>query len=82
MGLDNKSVAFDGKGTGREQRETIGTRLWEPPSTGITTMSSRSSGVGSVSGDIRAWAVSTEHGYRLEQAPLSQVWPQGRRLQR
>jgi hypothetical protein len=28
MGLDNKSVAFDSKGTGREQRETIGTRLW------------------------------------------------------
>src|SRR6266404_3999565 len=28
MGLDNKSVAFDGKGAGREQRETIGTQLW------------------------------------------------------
>ena len=28
MGLDNKSVPFDGKGAGREQRETVGTRLW------------------------------------------------------
>jgi hypothetical protein len=28
MGLDNQSVPFDGKGRGREQRETIGTRLW------------------------------------------------------
>jgi alginate export protein len=71
MGLDNKSVPFDGKGTGREQRETIGTRLW-----GTTehwdyndefTFQWGSFG----SGDIRAWAVSTEHGYRLEQAPLS-----------
>jgi hypothetical protein len=28
MGLDNKNVPFNGKGAGREQRETIGTRLW------------------------------------------------------
>ncbi len=28
MGLDNQSVPFEGKGTGREQRETVGTRLW------------------------------------------------------
>ena len=28
MGLDNQSVPFEGKGTGREQRETLGTRLW------------------------------------------------------
>jgi len=28
MGLDNKSVRFDGKGIGREQRETVGFRLW------------------------------------------------------
>ena len=71
MGLDNKSVAFDGKGTGREQRETIGTRLW-----GTTEhwdyndeLTFQWGWFGA--GDIRAWAVSTEHGYRLEQAPLS-----------
>src|SRR6202166_2197050 len=28
MGLDNQNVPFDGKGSGREQRQTIGTRLW------------------------------------------------------
>ena len=31
MGLDNKSVPFNGKGAGREQRETIGTRLSGKP---------------------------------------------------
>jgi hypothetical protein len=70
MGLDNKSVAFDGKGAGREQRETIGTRLW-----GSTDHWDYNDEVTFQwgwfrSGDIRAWAVSTEHGYRLEQAPL------------
>ena len=71
MGLDNKSVPFDGKGTGREQRETIGTRLW-----GTTEHWDYNDEVTFQwgwfgSGDIRAWAVSTEHGYRLEQVPLS-----------
>src|SRR5882757_3010543 len=28
MGLDNKNVPFNGKGAGREQRETLGTRFW------------------------------------------------------
>src|SRR5262249_50280509 len=28
MGLDDKNVLFDGKGRGRERRETVGTRIW------------------------------------------------------
>lgn len=71
MGLDNKSVSFDGKGKGREQRETLGTRLW-----GTTehwdyndefTFQFGNFG----SDDIRAWAVSTEQGYRIDSAHLS-----------
>jgi hypothetical protein len=67
MGLDNKSVPFDGKETGQEQRETIGTRLW-----GTTehcdynnefTFQFGNFG----SSDIRAWAVSTDTGYRTTQ---------------
>jgi uncharacterized membrane protein YoaK (UPF0700 family) len=70
MGLDNGSVSFDGKRTGREQRQTVGTRLW-----GTTEHwdyndeftfqwgSFRSDG-------IRAWAALTETGYRIESKPL------------
>jgi hypothetical protein len=71
MGLDNKSVAFDGKGAGREQRETIGTRLWGTTDHWDYNDEFTFQWGWFRSGDIRAWAVSTEHGYRLEQAPLS-----------
>jgi hypothetical protein len=70
MGLDNKSVPFDGKGTGREQRETIGSRLW-----GTTDHWDYNDEFtfqwGSFSSDaIRAWAVSTETGYRTDSIRL------------
>jgi len=70
MGLDNKSVTFDGKGAGREQRETIGTRLWGTTEHWDYNDEFTFQWGWFRSGDIRAWAVSTEHGYRLEQAPL------------
>ena len=71
MGLDNKLVPFDGKGAGREQRETAGARVW-----GKTEHWDYNDEVdfqwGSFrSDDIRAWAVTTEHGYHIDQAPLS-----------
>ena len=71
MGLDNKSVPFDGKGTGREQRETIGTRL--SGTTDHWDYNDEFTGQWGWfgSGDIRAWAISTEHGYRFDSAPLS-----------
>jgi len=70
MGLDNKSVPFDGKGTGREQRETIGTRLW-----GTTEHWDYNDEFSFQFGSfrsyaIRAWALSTEHGYRIDSVPL------------
>ena len=71
MGLDNKSVAFSGKGTGREQRETIGTRLWGTTEHWDYNDEFTFQWGWFGFGDIRAWAVSTEHGYRLQQAPLS-----------
>jgi hypothetical protein len=71
MRLDNKTVPFDGKGSGREQRETIGTRLWgTTPHWDYTDEFTYQWGWFR-SDDIRAWAVSTEHGYRIEQASLS-----------
>jgi hypothetical protein len=71
MGLDNKSVPFDGKGSGREQRETIGTRLWGTP--GHWDYNDEFTfQFGSFGPDrIRAWAVSTETGYRIDSIPLS-----------
>jgi hypothetical protein len=70
MGLDNKSVPFDGKGTGREQRETIGTRIW-----GTTEHWDYSDELSFQFGSfrsyaIRAWALSTDHGYRIGSVPL------------
>ncbi len=57
MGLDNKSVAFDGKGTGREQRETIGTRLWGTTEHWDYNDEFTFQWGWFRSGDIRAWAV-------------------------
>src|SRR5246127_5438121 len=70
MGFDNKNVPFNGKGAGREQRETIGTRLW-----GTTEHWDYNDEFTFQFGSfrsyaIRAWALSTEHGYRIDSVPL------------
>ena len=70
MGLDNQSVPYDGKGTGREQRQTVGTRLWGK-NQHWDYNDEFTFQFGSFRSDaIRAWAVSTEHGYRIESARL------------
>jgi hypothetical protein len=71
MGLDNKSVPFDGKGTGREHRETIGTRLWGTTKHWDYNYEPTFQWGSFRAYDIRAWAVSTETGYRIDSAPLS-----------
>jgi hypothetical protein len=71
MGLDNKSVPFDGEGTGREQRETIGTRLWGTTDHWDYNDEFTFQWGSFRSHDIRAWAVSTETGYRTDSIPLS-----------
>ena len=63
-------MPFDGKGTRREQRETVGTRLW-----GTTEHWDYNNDFtfqwGSFrSNEIRAWAATTETGYRIESTPL------------
>jgi uncharacterized membrane protein YoaK (UPF0700 family) len=70
MGLDNRSVRFDGKGTGREQRETIGTRLWGNTEHWDYNDEFTFQWGNFRSNDIRAWALSTDTGYRLDSAPL------------
>lgn len=67
FGLDLQRVPFDGKGFGREQRETIGTRLW-----GTTEhwdyndeFTYQWGWFGPVD-VIRAWAISTETAYRID----------------
>jgi len=71
MGLDNRSVPFDGKGTGREQRETVGTRLWGTTGHWDYNYEPDFQWGSFRSYAIRAWAVSTETGYRMESAPLA-----------
>jgi len=71
MGLDNKSVPFDGEGTGREQRQTIGTRLWGTTNHWDYNDEFTFQWGSFRSDDIRAWAVSTETGYHTDAIPLS-----------
>jgi len=71
MGLDNQSVPFDGKGTGREQRETIGTRLWGTTEHWDYNYEPDFQWGSFRNYAIRAWAVSTETGYRMESSPLA-----------
>src|SRR5260370_15072465 len=66
LGLDDKTVVWDGRGAGREQRETIGTRLWGTSghwdyNNELTFQWGRFR-----SDDIRAWAVTTEVGYTVK----------------
>ena len=70
MGLDNKNVPFDGKGTGREQRETIGTRLWGKTEHWDYNDEFTYQFGWFRSNDIRAWAITTEHGYSLDQSSV------------
>jgi hypothetical protein len=70
MGIANRTVLFDGKGSGREQRQTIGIRLWGTASpwdynNELTFQFGRFG-----PDDILAWAVSTETGYRIASVPL------------
>jgi hypothetical protein len=71
MGIDLKNVPFDGKGSGREQRQTFGTRLWGTASpwdyNDEFTFQFGSFGPF----NILAWAVSTETGYRVESIPFT-----------
>jgi uncharacterized membrane protein YoaK (UPF0700 family) len=70
MGLDNRSVPFDGKGTGREQRQTVGTRLWGKTEHWDYNDEFTFQWGSFRSDDIRAWAVLTETGYRIESKHL------------
>ena len=70
MGLDNRTVPFDGKGTGREQRNTIGTRLWGKTDHWDYNYEPTLQWGSFRSYSIRAWAISTETGYRIDSAPL------------
>ena len=70
LGLDDKNVSFDGRGAGREQRETAGVRLWGTAglwdyNNELTFQWGRFR-----SDDIRAWAVTTEVGYTVKSVPL------------
>jgi Alginate export len=69
LGLSNRSVKYD-QGTDREQRETVGTRLWGRTDRWDYTQEYTFQWGSFGSADIRVWAVSTETGYRLDSVRL------------
>ena len=65
LGFSNKAVRYD-QGTDREQRETVGTRLWGRRGRWDYTQEYTFQWGTFGSADIRAWGVSTETGYRFD----------------
>jgi hypothetical protein len=73
LGLDRKSATFE-RGTAQEVRHSFGTRISRPIATGKAGWDFDDEGLYQVgtlgTGNIRAWTVGTETGYRLPNAPL------------
>lgn len=65
MGLDDEKAVYD-KGTGREQRETVGARLWGKGEHWDYNQEYSFQFGRFRSSNIRAWAVATETGYRFD----------------
>jgi len=71
LGNENKQATYEAEGTAHELRHTIGTRLW-----GSTEHWDYTEEVDFQFGhfgseEIRAWAISTEAGYRLDSMRLA-----------
>jgi hypothetical protein len=73
LGLDRKSATFE-RGTAQEVRHSFGTRISRPIATSKAGWDFDDEGLYQVgtlgTGNIRAWTVGTETGYRLPNAPL------------
>jgi hypothetical protein len=66
IGLDDKQVSFDGRGSGREQRETAGARLWGAAGHWDYNNEFTFQWGSFRSDSIRAWAGTAEAGYRFD----------------
>jgi hypothetical protein len=66
LGLDDKQVSFDGRGSGREQRETAGARLWGAAGHWDYNNEFTFQWGSFRSDSIRAWAGTAEAGYRFD----------------
>jgi hypothetical protein len=73
LGLDRKSATFE-RGTAQEVRHSFGTRISHPVATTKAGWDFDYEGLYQVgtfgTGNIRAWTVGTETGYRLPNVPL------------
>jgi hypothetical protein len=65
LGFDRKRARFD-HGTGRELRHSIGTRLWGSPEAWDYNFELVYQFGDFASGNIRAWTVASDTGYRME----------------
>lgn len=70
LGNENKRATYDAVGTGYEMRHTIGTRVWGTTEHWDYNEEAIFQFGHFRSKDIRAWAISTEAGYRLDSIPL------------
>lgn len=72
LGLDKKRARF-AQGTGREQRQTIGARLWNPRKRldyNIEAAYQFGKFEAQRTADIRAWTIASDLGYSLQKAPM------------
>jgi hypothetical protein len=69
LGLDRKRAVFD-KGIGREQRHSIGTRLWGEAEGWDYNYEAIYQWGRFGPGNIRAWTVASDMGYRIALVPL------------
>jgi len=69
LGLGDRSVKYD-QSTDREQRETVGSRLWGRTDRWDYAQEYTFQWGSFGSSDIRAWAVSTDTGYHLDSVPF------------
>ena len=70
LGNENRQATYDAEGTGYELRHTIGTRVWGSTEHWDYNEEAIFQFGHFRSKDIRAWAISTEAGYRLDSIPL------------
>jgi Alginate export len=71
LGLDDKRVLIDGRGTGQDRTETVGARIWGFKGRWDYNDEYTFQWGTFESDDIRAWAATTEIGYRVDSALFS-----------
>ena len=73
LGLDRDGAQFD-QGTAREERHTLGTRIWGRKSGWDYNFEFVYQFGNFGNGDIRAWTVASDTGFTFQNAPQTAIW--------